>query len=55
MVPEEVHFLVRYDELWKKTKQVVDMPDSRLANLLSKVHENGGDFPITNASSHSGS
>ncbi|MFA6288248.1 MAG: Fic family protein [Opitutaceae bacterium] len=42
MVPEEVNFLVRYDELWRKAKQVVDMPDARLANLLSKVHENGG-------------
>ena len=42
MVPEEVNFLIRYDELLKKAKQVVDMPDARLAELLSKVHENGG-------------
>ncbi|HEY9248186.1 MAG TPA: Fic family protein, partial [Rariglobus sp.] len=42
MVPEEVNFLIRYDELLGKAKQVVDMPDARLAELLSKVHENGG-------------
>ena len=42
MVPEEVNFLVRYDRLLQRAKQVVDMPDARLSDLLSKLHENGG-------------
>lgn len=42
MVPEEVEFLVRYDRLVQQAKQVVDMPDARLGDLLSSVHENGG-------------
>lgn len=42
MVPEELNFLVRYEQLLKRAKQVVDMPDARLADLLSQVHENGG-------------
>lgn len=42
MVPEEVDFLVRYDGLLRQAKQIVDMPDVRLGNLLSHVHANGG-------------
>jgi len=42
MVPEELNFLVRYDTLSKPAREVVDMPDARLTDLLSRVHENGG-------------
>lgn len=42
MVPEELDFLSRYDKLLDRAKQIVDMPDIRLADVLSQIRLNGG-------------
>ncbi len=47
MVPEGLNYLVRYDMLSTRAREVVDMPDARLTDLLSKVHENGGSLSKT--------
>ena len=42
MVPEEVEFMRRHDDLREQAKAVLDMPDIRLAELLARIHENNG-------------
>jgi len=42
MVAEEVSYLAQYDALAARAKDVVDLPDRRLADLLVLIHENHG-------------
>lgn len=42
---EELYFLERYDELKKELQQLIDMPDKRLSNVITYLHQNKGTFP----------
>lgn len=44
-MPEELAFLVRYDEARAALQQIVDMPDKKLESMLMFLHQNGGVFP----------
>jgi hypothetical protein len=42
MVAEEVSYLAKYDALAARAKDVVDLPDRRLADLLVLIHQSNG-------------
>jgi hypothetical protein len=42
MVAEEMAYLAQYDTVEKKVRGIIDMPDRRLAELLSQIHTNAG-------------
>ncbi len=42
MVPEEPDFLVHYERSLRQAKEVVEMPNAGLADLLPNVHGYGG-------------
>ena len=42
MVAEEVSYLAKYDALAARAKEVVDLPDRRLADLLVLIHQSDG-------------
>lgn len=42
MVAEEIAFLSRYDRLAERVREIIDMPDRRMADLLTQIHTNGG-------------
>lgn len=42
---EELFFLERYDELKTALQQLIDMPDKRLGNIITHLHQNKGVFP----------
>lgn len=42
MVAEEIAFLSRYDRLAERAREIVDMPDGRLSELLTQIHTQGG-------------
>ena len=42
MVADEVSYLAKYDALAARAKDVVDLPDRRLADLLVLIHQNNG-------------
>jgi hypothetical protein len=44
-LPEELEFLVRYDEARSAIQEIVDMPDKKLESMLEFLHQNGGIFP----------
>lgn len=42
LVAEEISFLSKYDRLLEQAREIIDMPDRRLADLLTHLHGNGG-------------
>lgn len=44
-MPEELLFLMRYDEAKKEIQQIVDMPDRDINLMLIFLHQNKGLFP----------
>ncbi|RFM28538.1 Fic family protein [Deminuibacter soli] len=44
-MPEELDFLIRYDDIKKAVQNIVDMPDAKLRKLLNFLHGNKGLFP----------
>ncbi len=42
MVPEELEFLARYDQLVRAVKEIIELPDRRLNFLLTLIRANGG-------------
>jgi len=44
-IPQELDFLMRYDEARTALQQIVDMPDKKLGNMLLFLHQNKGVFP----------
>lgn len=44
-MPEELLFLMRYDEAKKEIQRIVDMPDRDINMLLLFLHQNKGIFP----------
>jgi hypothetical protein len=42
MVADEVSYLAKYDALAARAKDVVDLPDRRLADLLVLIHQSNG-------------
>jgi hypothetical protein len=42
MVADEVSYLAKYDALAARAKEVVDLPDRRLADLLVLIHQSNG-------------
>lgn len=51
---EEVDFLRKYDAALALVRQVVDMPDKRLALLIRLLHENNGRLSRTKRQSQFG-
>jgi hypothetical protein len=44
-MPEELLFLMRYDEAKKEIQHIVDMPDRDINLMLIFLHQNKGVFP----------
>jgi hypothetical protein len=44
-MPAELDFLFRYDQLKKALREVVDMPDRKLDQMITFLHQNSGVFP----------
>jgi hypothetical protein len=44
-MPEELSFLLRYDEAKKAIQKIVDMPDKDINKMLIFLHQNRGIFP----------
>jgi len=44
-MPEELMFLLRYDEAKKEIQKIVDMPDRDINMMLIFLHQNRGSFP----------
>jgi Fic family protein len=42
---DELYFLQRFDELKKEIRQLIDMPDKPLNNIIMFLHQNKGIFP----------
>jgi len=41
-VPEELHFLLCYDELKREIQNIVDMPDNKIDRMILFLHQNQG-------------
>lgn len=41
-VPQEIHFLQKFDQARTAIKEIVDMPDRKRERLLMRLHKNGG-------------
>jgi len=44
-MPEELLFLMRYDQAKKEFQHIVDMPDREINKMLIFLHQNKGLFP----------
>jgi hypothetical protein len=44
-MPQELLYLVRYDEAKKEIQKIVDMPDRDIGRMLVFLHQNRGVFP----------
>lgn len=44
-IPNELEFLLRYDELKKAIQEIVDMPDTEINKMILFLHQNKGIFP----------
>lgn len=41
-IPQEIHFLQKFDQARTSIKEIVDMPDRKREQLLMRLHKNGG-------------
>jgi hypothetical protein len=43
-VPQEIHFLQKFNQARTAIMQIVDMPDRKREQLLMRLHKNGGEL-----------
>jgi hypothetical protein len=44
-MPQELSFILRFDEAKKAIQYIVDMPDKKIALMLTFLHQNKGVLP----------
>ncbi|TRX36820.1 hypothetical protein FNW52_06160 [Flavobacterium sp. ZT3R18] len=44
-IPNELEFIMRYDELRLSIQEIVDMPDAEISRMILFLHQNKGIFP----------